>query len=103
MLVHRSVSVLGALALIVGISGAAQAGATLDGVQARGVLACGVNTGVAGFSQPDSQGTWRGLDTDICRAIAAAVLGDATKVRFVPLSGQRKRRGGGTLRRGVVV
>lgn len=90
MLVHRSFSVLAALALAVEFSGAAQAGATLDGVQARGVLACGVNTGVAGFSQPDSQGTWRGLDTDICRAIAAAVLGDATKVRFVPLSGQQR-------------
>ena len=64
----------------------ALAGATLDGVKQRGVLACGVNVGVAGFSLPDSQGIWRGMDTDLCRAIAAAVLGDAGKVRFVPLT-----------------
>jgi len=68
----------------------ARAGATLDAVRSRGMLTCGVNTGVAGFSQPDSQGIWRGLDADLCRAFAAAVLGDATKVRFVPLSGQQR-------------
>ncbi len=64
----------------------AQAGPTLDGVRQRGVLACGVNVGVAGFSLPDSQGVWRGMDADLCRAVAAAVLGDAGKVRFVPLT-----------------
>ncbi|MFC3125499.1 amino acid ABC transporter substrate-binding protein [Pseudoroseomonas globiformis] len=68
----------------------AWAGATLDTVRNRGMLICGVNTGVAGFSQPDSQGIWRGLDADICRAIAAVVVGDAAKVRFVPLSGQQR-------------
>lgn len=64
----------------------AMAGATLDGVKSRGVLACGVNVGVAGFSLPDSQGVWRGMDADLCRAVAAAVLGDPNKVRFVPLT-----------------
>jgi len=64
----------------------AQAGPTLDGVRQRGVLACGVNVGVAGFSLPDSEGVWRGMDADLCRAVAAAVLGDAGKVRFVPLT-----------------
>jgi general L-amino acid transport system substrate-binding protein len=68
----------------------AEAGATLDAIRSRGTLTCGVNTGVAGFSQPDSQGNWRGLDADICRALAAATVGDATKVRFVPLSGQQR-------------
>ncbi len=64
---------------------AAPAGAaTLDTVKARDVLVCGVNTGVAGFSAPDKQGTYRGLDVDYCHALAAAVLGDAAKVRFVP-------------------
>lgn len=56
---------------------------TLDAVKKRGELVCGVSTGVAGFSLPDSQGVMRGLDADSCRAVAAAVLGDANKVRFV--------------------
>ena len=60
--------------------------ATLDVVRARDQLVCGVNTGLAGFSLADSQGVWKGLDVDYCRAIAAAVLGDAGKVRFVPLT-----------------
>ncbi len=60
--------------------------ATLDQVRARGQLVCGVNTGLAGFSLADSQGVWRGLDVDYCRAIAAATLGDPAKVRFVPLT-----------------
>ena len=64
----------------------AEAGQTLDGVKQRGVLNCGVNVGIAGFSLPDSQGTWRGMDADLCRAVAAAVLGDPGKVRFVPLT-----------------
>ncbi len=66
---------------------AAPAGAaTLDVVKSRGQLVCGVNTGLAGFSLADSQGQWRGLDVDYCRAIAAAVLGDPAKVRFVALT-----------------
>ena len=65
---------------------AASAAATLDTVRQRGALVCGVSQGLAGFSNPDAQGRWTGLDTDICRAVAAAVLGDAKKARFVPLS-----------------
>jgi general L-amino acid transport system substrate-binding protein len=64
--------------------------ATLDTVKQRGQLVCGVSTGFAGFSVPDSQGTYRGIDTDYCRAIAAAVLGDPAKVRFVGLSAQNR-------------
>jgi general L-amino acid transport system substrate-binding protein len=59
---------------------------TLAQVKQRGVLNCGANTGLAGFGQPDAQGNWRGLDVDYCRAVAAAVFGDASKVKFVPLS-----------------
>jgi general L-amino acid transport system substrate-binding protein len=59
---------------------------TLDAVKARGVLNCGISGSVAGFSLPDSQGVMRGLDADTCRTVAAAVLGDATKVKFVPLT-----------------
>jgi len=60
--------------------------ATLDAVRARGTLICGVDGNTAGFSLPDSQGVYRGLDVDGCRAVAAAVLGDATKVKYVPLT-----------------
>jgi general L-amino acid transport system substrate-binding protein len=63
---------------------------TLDSVKARGTLNCGVNIGLAGFSLPDSKGIWRGLDADFCRAIAAAVLGDADKVKFVALTSQNR-------------
>jgi general L-amino acid transport system substrate-binding protein len=64
--------------------------ATLDTVKQRGNLVCGVSTGFAGFSTPDSQGNFKGLDADYCRAIAAAVLGDPTKVRFVALTAQNR-------------
>jgi general L-amino acid transport system substrate-binding protein len=76
----------GALLTLSMALGTAQAGQTLDTVKARGTLNCGVNVGVAGFSLPDSQGVWRGMDADLCRAIAAAVYGDPGKVRFVPLT-----------------
>jgi general L-amino acid transport system substrate-binding protein len=68
----------------------ARAGRTLDAVKKRGEVVCGVNTSAPGFSAADSQGRWRGLDVDVCRAVAAAVLGDAEKVRFVPLNSQQR-------------
>ncbi len=68
----------------------AQAQSTFDAVRARGVVNCGVNTGLAGFAAPDSQGVWRGLDVDLCRAVAAAMFGDASKVRYVPLTAQQR-------------
>jgi len=68
----------------------ASAGQTLDAVRARGQLVCGVNQGVAGFSAPDSRGVFQGLDADFCRAVAAAVLADANKVRFVPTTYQTR-------------
>ena len=57
---------------------------TLDAVRARGQLNCSVSPSTAGFSLPDSQGVWRGIDVDYCRAVAAAILGDGNKVRLVP-------------------
>jgi len=63
---------------------------TLAAVKQRGTLNCGVSQGFAGFSAPDSRGEYRGLDADYCRALAAAVLGDATKVRFSPLTAQAR-------------
>jgi len=71
-------------------SGALQAQSTLDAVKSKGYVQCGVNTGLAGFSQPDSRGEWKGIDVDLCRAVAAAVLGDASKVRFTPLTAQQR-------------
>ena len=76
-----------ALGLAAGYApGAAQAGQTFDAIKARGSLVCGINVGVAGFSLPDSQGVWRGMDADLCRGLAAAIFSDPAKVRFVPLS-----------------
>jgi general L-amino acid transport system substrate-binding protein len=68
------------------MASAASAQATLNNVKQKGFLTCGSNTGLAGFGVPDAQGNWTGLDVDLCRAVAAAVFNDATKVRFIPLS-----------------
>lgn len=72
-------------ALLACLSGAAHAGEILDVVKARDELRCGVSESIAGFSEQDARGRWRGFDADFCRAVAAAVLGDPDKVRFVPL------------------
>ena len=63
---------------------------TLDEVKKRGDLRCGVNIGLAGFSAPDDKGEWTGLDVDFCRAVAAAIFKDPTKVKFVPLSAKER-------------
>ncbi|WP_426956380.1 amino acid ABC transporter substrate-binding protein [Muricoccus radiodurans] len=86
----RSSLLAAALALIGGAAQAQPAPDTLAAVRARGTLACGVSTGVAGLSLADSQGRWTGLDVDFCRAVAAAVLGDPEKVRFVPTTPQTR-------------
>ncbi len=69
---------------------AASAQTTVERITKRGELVCGVSQGSAGLSIADSQGRWTGLDADLCRALAAAVLGDAKKVRYVPLSSQQR-------------
>jgi general L-amino acid transport system substrate-binding protein len=76
-----------AIAAALGLSvQAASAQATLNTVKQRGVLQCGSNTGLAGFGLPDAQGNWTGLDVEFCRAIAAAIFNDPTKVKFIPLT-----------------
>jgi general L-amino acid transport system substrate-binding protein len=65
---------------------AASAQATLNNVKQKGFLSCGSNVGLGGFGLPDPQGNWAGFDVDYCRAIAAAIFNDPTKVRFIPLS-----------------
>ncbi|MFC4168733.1 amino acid ABC transporter substrate-binding protein [Teichococcus aestuarii] len=68
----------------------AQNAATMDAVKSRGTLSCGVNTGLAGFAQPDSQGRWQGFDVEYCRALAVALFNDASKVRYVPTTAQNR-------------
>jgi general L-amino acid transport system substrate-binding protein len=71
-------------------AGPALAGKDLDNIRKRGSLVCGVNTALAGFSIADSQGRWTGIDVDVCRAVAAAIFGDANKVQFKPTSAQQR-------------
>ena len=75
---------------ILAASASGLSAATLDTVKQRGTLVCGVSAGFAGFSAPDSQGNYKGLDVDYCRALAAGVLGDASKVRYVALTAQNR-------------
>lgn len=84
----KSITVLSAVAAAM-FATSASAG-TLEDVQKRGALSCGVSTGLPGFSLQDSKGNWTGIDVDVCRAVAAAVLGDAEKVRFVPLTAKER-------------
>jgi general L-amino acid transport system substrate-binding protein len=84
-LARRAIVAAVAAAALAGMTGAASAQTkTLDTVKQRGQLSCGVNTGLPGFATPDDKGVWTGLDVDYCKSIAAAVLGDAGKVRYVP-------------------
>jgi len=75
---------------IAGATAARAQQSTLDAVKAKGFVQCGVNTGLAGFAAPDAQGTWKGIDVDVCRAVAAAVLGDASKVKYTGLTAQQR-------------
>ena len=72
--------------LAAGLAATAASAATLDQIKQRGFIQCGANTGLAGFGVPDDKGNWTGLDVDLCRALAAAVFDDPTKVKFIPLS-----------------
>jgi L-glutamine-binding protein/L-glutamate-binding protein/L-aspartate-binding protein/L-asparagine-binding protein len=80
---------LGALAAA-GLTAGIASAATLDDVKARGVLNCGVNTGLVGFAAPDANGNWSGFDVALCKSIAAAVFGDPSKVKYVPTTGQTR-------------
>ena len=80
---------LGALT-IAGLAAASASAATLDDVQARGKLNCGVTTGLVGFAAPDANGVWGGFDVSVCRAVAGAIFGDPDAVEFVPTTGQTR-------------
>jgi general L-amino acid transport system substrate-binding protein len=90
MTIRRWLGALAALGAALGLYATAQAAATFDKVKQAGQIVCGVNTGLAGFAQPDNQGRYTGLDVDICKALAAAVFGDAGKVKYVPLTAQQR-------------
>ncbi|MEL6478706.1 MAG: amino acid ABC transporter substrate-binding protein [Pseudomonadota bacterium] len=73
-----------------GLAASLATAATLDDVKAAGELKCGVSTGLVGFAAPNAAGEWEGFDVSVCRAVAAAVLGDASKVKFVPTTGKTR-------------
>ncbi len=81
--------ILGALT-VAGLAAGAASAATLDDVKARGTLNCGVSTGLVGFAAPDASGNWAGFDVAVCRAVAAATLGDPAAVEFIPTTGKTR-------------
>jgi general L-amino acid transport system substrate-binding protein len=85
---HRLIALLGILVVVM-VVGPADAG-TLDDVKAKGFVRCGVSQGNPGFSNPDAQGRWSGLDVDVCRAPAAAIFGDPEKVKYTPTSAKER-------------
>src|SRR5438270_7205003 len=82
----KRVSLVVSLALAASLSAQTAHAQTLKTVKDRGQLSCGVSQGLPGFSSPDDKGNWTGIDVDVCRAIAAAIFEDPTKVKFVLLS-----------------
>lgn len=86
----RPLAVAAGGVLLTCLMAAPAAAGTLDTVKQRGVLECGVSEGLSGFSDKDAQGRWSGFDVDFCRAVAAAVLGDPSKVNFTPLSAAQR-------------
>ena len=88
MQMFRKVFVAALLGTVIALP--AYAAGTLDVVKQRGNVKCGVSQGLPGFSNPDDKGNWTGIDVDLCRAVAAAIFGDANKVKFVPLSAKER-------------
>ncbi|MDA4848204.1 amino acid ABC transporter substrate-binding protein [Hoeflea poritis] len=86
---RRILSVIAGTAVLSLAAGAASA-ATLDDVKSKDSVQCGVSQGLPGFSNPDQDGNWTGLDVDFCRAVAAAIFGDPSKVKFTPLSAKER-------------
>ncbi|MFY8015476.1 MAG: amino acid ABC transporter substrate-binding protein, partial [Limnohabitans sp.] len=89
-LIQRPLLATAALALLGTLATPAFAGKTIDAIKARGALNCGVNPSLPGFSAADSQGVWAGLDVDVCKAVAATLLSDASKVKYTPLNAAQR-------------
>ncbi|MHB0950455.1 MAG: amino acid ABC transporter substrate-binding protein [Allorhizobium sp.] len=77
-------------AAVLGFGAPAAHAGTLDDVKAKGFVQCGVNTGLAGFASPDASGNWTGFDVDYCKAVTAAIFGDATKVKYTPTTAKER-------------
>jgi len=84
------VPVFAALGIVLSAQSVWAEEATLESVKKKNSLSCGVSTGLPGFSNPDAKGNWEGMDVDVCRAVAAAVLGNANKVKFIPLTAKER-------------
>jgi general L-amino acid transport system substrate-binding protein len=82
----KRASLVLSLAIAASLPAVTASAQTLKTVKDRGILSCGVTSGLPGFSAPDDKGNWTGLDVDLCRGLAAAILNDASKIKFVPLS-----------------
>ena len=92
-LIKQLTSLVAVFAVLIGFtteSMAAKKSKTLKNTQKQGFVKCGVSQGLPGFSNADAAGNWTGVDVDVCRAVAAAVLGDASKVKFTPLSAKER-------------
>ena len=90
MMIKLWVNALAAAGVVVALAASAQAGPTLDKVKQSGQISCGVQTGLAGFAAPDSQGRYAGFNVDICKALSAAIFGAVDKVKYVPLTAQQR-------------
>lgn len=80
------IATLAAASVLLAVANQAHAGATLDAVQKKGFVQCGISDGLPGFSYADADGKFSGIDVDVCRGVAAAVFGDDTKVKYTPLT-----------------
>src|SRR5262249_10959878 len=89
-LIMKSLTTAFGIATVLALAAQAASAQTLKAVQDRGQLVCGSNGVVSGFGAPDPQGNWTGFDVDYCRAIAATIFNDPTKVKFVPLTAQNR-------------
>ena len=90
MIKHASLLAVTLAGGVMAAATVANAGSVFEGVKDKGFVKCGVSTGLAGFSTPDDNGNWAGLDVDVCRAVAAAVFGDANKVEYIPLTAKER-------------
>ncbi len=86
----KTILAAGAMSVAAIAANNAHAGAVVDGIKAKGFVQCGVNTGLPGFSAANSEGKWEGIDVDVCRAVAAALLGDAEKVQYTPMTAAQR-------------
>ena len=89
-MIKKNTFAIAAVAAGLLFAGSAQAGATFDAVKKKGFVQCGVSTGLPGFSAADDKGNWKGIDVDVCRAIAAAMFGDANKIKYSPLNAKER-------------